>query len=73
MSKGKISIDENRCKGCGICVDFCPNGVLSLETGELNEKGYHPAGTIKQDACTGCGICALMCPDVAIMVEREAK
>ena len=70
MAKGKITIDSERCKGCGLCLEFCPNGVLSLDAQELNPKGYHPVSAVSAQACTGCGICALMCPDVAIVVER---
>ncbi len=70
MAKGKVTIDESRCKGCGLCAKFCPEGVLSLDAKKLNVKGYHPAFTENPDLCIGCGICALMCPDVAITVER---
>lgn len=71
MAKGSVKIDEIRCKGCGLCADFCPNGVLTLDIGDINEKGYHPAGMGQPEVCTGCGVCALMCPDAAITVERE--
>ena len=39
----KLTIDENRCKGCGLCVRACPKKLLELAKQKLNEKGYHPA------------------------------
>lgn len=70
MAKGRVIIDDARCKGCGLCVQFCPQSVLELDARTLNTKGYHPAYAANPDACVGCGICGLMCPDVVITVER---
>lgn len=36
------TIDEDRCKGCGLCVEFCPFGHLRIDE-HLNVAGYHPA------------------------------
>ena len=62
-------IDRERCKGCGLCVEFCPQGVLEI-SGQSNQKGYFPAEVTGGD-CTGCAICGLMCPDVAVEVRRD--
>jgi len=35
-------VDEDRCKGCGLCVEFCPFGHLRIDE-HLNVSGYHPA------------------------------
>ena len=72
MAKGKVTINEARCKGCGLCADFCPKAVLALDGAKHNEKGYHPAYAKNPQDCIGCAICATMCPDVAITVEKEA-
>ncbi len=66
----RIIVDEKYCKGCGLCVDACPEHIISLNTEIINAKGYHPAYQTDEDACTGCISCALMCPDMAITVER---
>ncbi len=66
----KVSFNEDRCKGCGLCVSVCPKGIVSLAKDKINAKGYHPAGVIEQDKCIGCASCALMCPDTVITVER---
>lgn len=71
MAKGSITVDEVRCKGCGLCVDFCPKDVIELDAQKLNAKGYHPATPARPEDCIGCAICATMCPDVAITVDKE--
>lgn len=66
----RVNIDEFFCKGCGLCVDVCPCGILELNTNVITDKGYHPAHCIDEEKCTGCATCATMCPDVAITVWR---
>jgi 2-oxoglutarate ferredoxin oxidoreductase subunit delta len=70
--KGTIVVDEDLCKACELCVDACPQHVISLNTGIISPRGFHPAHLVKDD-CTGCGICALVCPEAAITVYREKK
>jgi len=67
--KGHILIDGERCKGCSLCIDFCPKTSISLSD-ELNLKGYFVAAFAPGSACNGCGSCALMCPEAAIEVTR---
>lgn len=66
----KITINELLCKGCEMCVNACPKGLLALSKTKLNAKGYHPAEMTDQSKCTGCKSCATMCPDIAITVEK---
>ncbi len=71
---GEICIIENRCKGCGFCIEFCPNGCLK-ESKRFNQKGYHPPEVVFQgEECVDCGLCSLICPEFAIFTElKEAK
>ena len=67
--KGYIEINQELCKGCEICMSFCPKGAIA--SGEkLNSSGYLPAAFTDSGECTGCAICALVCPDVVIEVYR---
>ena len=66
----RITVDENLCKGCELCVEACPKNLIALSDVKINAKGYHTAELTKEDECTGCCCCAMMCPDVAITVER---
>ncbi|HDI11118.1 MAG TPA: 4Fe-4S dicluster domain-containing protein [Candidatus Acetothermia bacterium] len=70
MAKGIVVIDKERCKGCGLCIDACPFGVLGFSQ-EYNSSGYQVAYMAHPDRCTGCAICAQVCPEVAIEVYRE--
>ena len=63
----KLVFNRDKCKGCELCVSFCPMHILALDTA-VNAKGYHPAGITDQDACIGCSSCALMCPDCCISI-----
>lgn len=72
MAKGRVIIDDERCKGCALCVEVCSHDVLSIAEERLNARGYHPARLIDpQGRCTGCGLCAVICPDVCITVYRQ--
>mgnify|MGYP000900638694 CR=1 FL=1 len=66
----KIIVNEDLCKGCGMCVMACPMKIVALDKNKLNQKGYNPAMLTDESKCTGCKSCATMCPDVAITVER---
>jgi 2-oxoglutarate ferredoxin oxidoreductase subunit delta len=52
-----------RCKGCGICVAFCPKQILKINEIEKME-------IIDESQCIGCKQCELRCPDYAIFVEK---
>ena len=73
MTQGFIVIDQERCKGCGLCPTVCPKHIIELDSSQLNAKGYHPAMLTDAAACTGCALCAVICPDVCINVWREPK
>lgn len=66
----KVTFREERCKGCGLCVEVCPKKIVELKTNILNAKGYHPAGVNDIEKCIGCAFCATICPDCVIKVEK---
>jgi len=57
----KLKIINEWCKGCGICVEYCPKKVLEMQ----NEK----VTIVDLDKCIKCGLCELRCPDYAIYLE----
>ena len=66
----RIIVDQKYCKGCGLCVDACPEDIMALDMEQISSMGYNPAHCTNAEACTACLACAQMCPDVAITVER---
>ncbi len=65
VSRGVVHIVDERCKGCGYCIEYCPRNVLELST-RFNAKGYHPPTVKKAEACVNCHYCEIICPDFAI-------
>ena len=70
--KFEVRMIPSSCKGCGICVHFCPAGVLEMSE-QFTPKGYHPPKNKQGSTCTGCRTCELMCPDFAIFVEEAPR
>ncbi len=73
VTRGVVHILEERCKGCGYCIDYCPRGVLEASD-RFNQKGYHPPVAVHPDLCVNCHYCEAICPDFAIYsVEAPAQ
>lgn len=58
------SIERAWCKGCGICVAFCPKKALSIDL--ISQKAVWD-----EEKCIYCGLCEHYCPDLAITVINE--
>ena len=71
MAKGRVSFDQDRCKGCELCTTVCPVNIVVMDKAQINKKGYNPATVNEMDKCVGCANCATMCPDNVITVERD--
>jgi 2-oxoglutarate ferredoxin oxidoreductase subunit delta len=62
LPRGRVTVFPNWCKGCDLCIEFCPGGVL--------EQG--PDGRVivaHPEKCIACHWCELHCPDFAIFVS----
>ena len=68
VKPGQVSIDRNKCKGCGFCTEFCPRNVLAMSE-DLNEKGYNSAIVTDEIKCLSCGLCEVICPEFAVHVK----
>ena len=56
----QFSLIAERCKGCGFCIEFCPQHILSRSK-QTNSKAYHLVNMDDADKCTGCGLCTEAC------------
>ena len=65
----KHIVDDDRCKGCELCVSVCPKKVLELSA-EVNSMGYFPVYQARPEDCIYCTTCCIMCPDVAITILK---
>ncbi|MCS7116778.1 MAG: 4Fe-4S binding protein [Nitrososphaerota archaeon] len=72
VSRGQIHIIEDRCKGCGFCIHYCPHNVLEASKG-FNKYGYHPPIVKDISKCTFCKFCEDICPDFAIFIVKKEK
>lgn len=62
----RIIIDTEKCKGCGICIQTCPNKLIKTAD-TPNKQGAVPVEFDNSlDKCTGCALCAVVCPEIAI-------
>lgn len=71
MSKFYLKFDDNRCKGCALCVNFCPRKILYLDESRINKNGYQLVSVSEPEKCIGCMRCAIICPDSVIEVYKN--
>lgn len=64
--RGEVTIYATWCKGCRICVEFCPPKVLEMGTMDNHPIVAYP------EKCTACHFCDTHCPDLAIVVRKLA-
>lgn len=65
-----IIIDEQYCKGCGLCMHYCPKQILK-KSERRNAKGYVPPMAAAPEQCSKCRTCELICPELAITLEGK--
>ena len=58
----EVTVDKDKCTGCGECVDNCPAGVLELVDGHSEP--------VEMDECLACETCVEVCPEGAISVTE---
>jgi 2-oxoglutarate ferredoxin oxidoreductase subunit delta len=61
--RGRVRVFRNWCKGCGLCIAFCPQQVFE-------EGPEHRPVVAHQERCIACRWCTIHCPDFAILVEE---
>lgn len=75
--EGKLSQHSNispqvkakACKGCELCLAWCPQEAISMISPESGSKIKHPIAFIDSQKCIGCGECILTCPTGAVLIQ----
>ena len=69
VTRGTVVIDVDACKGCDLCIDACPPGVLVMTTDDGQQRaGYR--FPLLSEGCTGCAACSAICPDFVFQVYK---
>jgi len=68
VKQGKIEINAETCKGCGLCAVACSNNAITISN-KSNAVGLFPAKTVLDYTCNACTSCAVICPDACIKVQ----
>ncbi|MGI6094133.1 MAG: ATP-binding protein [Lachnospiraceae bacterium] len=63
MIRNIVTIDEDKCNGCGLCADACHEGAIGMVNGK--------AKLLREDYCDGLGDCLPACPMNAISIEKR--
>jgi 2-oxoglutarate ferredoxin oxidoreductase subunit delta len=69
-AKGEIVILDYSCKGCALCVEYCPKGCIQISKDKFNASGALLPEFVNVEECIACKICGNMCPDFAIEVYK---
>jgi len=67
-----INIDKDLCKGCDICITFCPKNVYE-KSKIRNKRGSAIPYAARPEDCVSCKICERFCPDMAISVTKQEE
>lgn len=66
----EVTVLERHCKGCGLCVEVCTQGKLSIDP-RPSKQGIQVVVAAVEIDCTGCTKCALVCPHAAIEIRES--
>lgn len=69
-SQKTVIVFHGLCKGCGLCIEKCPQKAIS---NSLTDLGVYSTPTVEVNLkkCNQCGICEIVCPDSALKVEKK--
>jgi 2-oxoglutarate ferredoxin oxidoreductase subunit delta len=72
VPRGEIHVVVDRCKGCALCVTYCPRNALEMSS-VFNATGYHPPQARDVTLCLACGLCEVLCPEFAIFIVEVTR
>lgn len=69
----QVTFQIDLCKGCELCVAYCPQKLLTTDKQIFNRNGVHPVTIMDTTRCIGCLSCVMMCPDAIIRIEKQEQ
>jgi 2-oxoglutarate ferredoxin oxidoreductase subunit delta len=74
VPRGEVHVIAERCKECGMCINYCPTDVL-VYTEDINARGYrYPmVADGKDKSCVHCQFCNMICPELAIFTTDVSE
>ena len=68
----KLTFETDLCKGCGLCVNACPKGCLTIASDKINKKGYSPAVMMDEESASAAPS-ALPCAPTASSLWKSKE
>ena len=70
-----LTLDKNKCTGCGICMEICPREAIEVtKTPKIEGKeAKSPTVAISEEKCTYCGMCEALCPFGALSTKINGE
>ncbi len=62
----RVTVFEDLCKACGICIELCPTKVFVAQSDGKSKVE-------NEERCTSCLMCEMHCPDFCVEVEEKAN
>lgn len=70
-----LTLDKNKCTGCGICMEICPREAIQVTKTPKTEgeEAKPPTVAINEEKCTYCGMCEALCPFGALSLKINGE
>ena len=70
-----LTLDKNKCTGCGVCMEICPREAIQVTRAKKaeGEKAKSPTVTISEEKCHYCGMCEAVCPFGALNIKVDGE
>ncbi len=68
-----VTIDQEKCNGCGKCVSACPVEAMALVSANDPHQPNRKKARIDEDICLGCGVCIRTCPNDGLHMQSRPQ